>query len=89
MTIFAFRYIVAHGYETKLYLNSKLRTDVEQMSTPLPANPENVPPMKPVKIKTTACQTPKSGISLKVFRLCCLKNNFKYDIRFRMIILQK
>ena len=44
------------------YLKSKLRTENEQMSVPLPQIPVKIPPMKPVKIRMAACQTPKFGM---------------------------
>ena len=44
------------------YLKSKLRTENEQMSVPLPQMPVNVPPMNPVTTRTMACQTPKLGM---------------------------
>ncbi len=40
-------------------LKSKLRTEKEQMSTPDPAKAVNIPPMRPVKTRTTASHTPK------------------------------
>ena len=49
----------------------------EQMSTPLPAMAEKMPPKKPVMVKTKACQIPKWGTVSKVLRLCCLFNKYK------------
>ena len=59
-------------YEAKKYLKSNERTEVEQMSTPLPAMAVKLPPTKPVMKRTAACQNPKSGIVSNVLRLCCL-----------------
>ena len=56
-----------------LYLKSKLRIEKEQISTPLPVMAEKIPPIKPVTIKTKACQIPKFCILSIVRRLCCLK----------------
>ena len=51
------------GVDTfSLTLNSKLSIENEQMSTPLPVMAEKIPPRKPVRVKTTACQIPKFGI---------------------------
>merc|ERR1712226_32569 len=59
------------GVETSsLTLNSKLRTEKEQMSTPDPAIALKMPPIKPTTGRTEACHTPKLGIESKVFRLC-------------------
>ena len=58
------------------YLNSNDKTDVEQISTPLPAMAVNIPPIVPVPKRTNACQNPKSGIASNVFRLCCLRSIF-------------
>ena len=62
------------GVDTfSLTLKSKLRMEKEQISTPLPVTAEKIPPRKPVKSKTTACQMPKLGIESYVFLLCSLK----------------
>ena len=44
------------------YLKSKLRTEKEQMSVPLPQMAVKMPPKKPVQRRTMACQTPKLGM---------------------------
>ena len=65
------------GVETfSLTLKSKLRIEKEQMSTPLPVIAENIPPRKPVAIKTTACQTPNMGMESNVNLLCCLEKKY-------------
>ena len=62
------------GVDTfSLTLKSKLRMEKEQISTPLPVTAEKIPPRKPVKSKTTACQMPKLGMESYVFLLCSLK----------------
>ena len=53
--------------------NSKLRIEKEQISTPLPVIAEKIPPRKPVRDKTPACQIPNIGIESNVILLCCLK----------------
>ena len=66
------------GVETfSLTLKSKLRIEKEQMSTPLPVIAENIPPRKPVAIKTTACQTPNMGMESNVNLLCCLEEKYR------------
>ena len=61
----------------KIYLNRRLRIENEQISTPLPAIAEKMPPKKPVKVKTKACQIPKLGTASKVRRLCCRFSKYK------------
>ena len=82
--MYDFEYIPTHvliaiktievGVDTfSLTLKSKLRMEKEQISTPLPVIAEKIPPRKPVKSKTTACQMPKLGMESYVFLLCSLK----------------
>ena len=52
---------------------SALRIEKEQISTPLPVIAEKIPPRKPVRDKTPACQIPNIGIESNVILLCCLK----------------
>lgn len=56
-----------------LYLNSRLRMENEQMSTPLPAMALKMPPTNPVRVKPMPWRIPKLGMESKVLRLCCLK----------------
>ena len=64
------------GVDTfSLTLKSKLSMEKEQISTPLPVIAEKIPPRKPVRSKTTACQMPKLGMESYVFLLCSLKLN--------------
>jgi hypothetical protein len=52
------------------------------MSTPLPAMAVKLPPTKPVRKRTAACQNPKSGMVSNVFRLCCLSKHKVCFTRF-------
>ena len=54
------------------YLKSKLNMENEQISTPLPAIAVKIPPIKPVKTRTIACQRPKLTIVSNVLRFFSL-----------------
>ena len=73
-------------FEAKTYLKSSDRTEVEQMSTPLPAMAVKLPPTKPVMKRTTACQSPKSGMVSNVLRLCCLVGKCLFCYLFNSFI---
>ena len=64
--------------------NSKLRIEKEQMSTPLPVIAEKIPPRKPVRDKTPACQIPNIGIESNVILLCCLKISKKNESTYHI-----
>ena len=69
------------GVDTfSLTLKSKLSTEKEHISTPLPVIAEKIPPRKPVKSRTTACQMPKLGMESYVFLLCSLQIRKNYVI---------